>query len=251
MSINKLISIQNPVVDAMEMCGLENTKDNMVFTRWAYQAEKEIGSRYGFIKKIAVIEIEGCAACLPSDAYSVQRALLGDFGCDCTDLFYRWCGALNGAGAFESPVGPTFLVVDAGSSGDNWISSVPINGEIQDNKFVLMSSAYSGQKLTVQYIGYKTDCDGFLEINENHVLAIRNYLCYQYFLRKRRPSNEDFFKINLYEREWHREVGNARANDSVLTEGQRANIVTMLHDPLIGIGIRTGYSNYYGGDYYG
>ena len=246
MSINKLISIKTPIVDAMEMCGLENNKDQMVFTRWAYQAEKEIGSRYQFIKKIAVLDIEGCAACLPQDAAYMQRALLGDFGCDCTDLFYRWCATTSSEGVFESPVGPTFLVVDAGS-GESFSSSIPLNCEIQDNKIVLMSSAYSGQKLTVQYLGYKTDCDGFLEVSENHVLAIRNYLCMNYFLRKRRKSNDDFFSVNLYEREWHREVGNARAQDSVLTEGQRANIVSILHDPYIGIGIPTGYTTMYGG----
>ncbi len=246
MSINKLISINNPITDAIEMLGLENLKDNMVFTRWAYQAEKEIGSRYQFIKKIAVIDINGCAACLPQDAAYMQRALLGDFGCDCTDLFYRWCSTPISSGSFESPVGPTFLVVDAGS-GENFSSCIPLNYEIQDNKIVLMSSAYNGQKLTVQYLGYKTDCDGFLEVNENHVLAIRNFICMNYFMRKRRKSNDDFFSFNYYEREWHREVGNARAQDSVLTEGQRANIVGVLHDPVIGIGIPTSSVSMYGG----
>lgn len=249
MSINKLISIKNPIVDAMEMVGTENVKDQMVFTRWAYQAEKEIGSRYQFIKKIAVIDINGCAACLPNDAAYVQRALLGDFGCDCTDLFYRWCASISNQSAFASPAGPSFLVVDAGSSGSNWFNAVPIDFEIQDNKIVLMTPR-DGEKLTVQYLGYKTDCDGFLEISENHVLAIRNYICMNFFLRKKRKSNDDFHSFNLYEREWHRECGNARAQDSVLTEGQREVIVSTLHDPYIGRGIATSMAITYGGWYY-
>jgi len=246
---NNLISIQTPVVDAMEMCGIENDKDRMVFTRWAYQAEKEIGSRYQFIKKIAVININGCAACLPNDAAYVQRALLGDFGCDCTDLFYKWCATINSGSAFSSPEGPTFLIVDAGG-GQDFLSSIPINFEIQDNKIVLMTSAYSGQKLTVQYLGYKTDCDGFLEISENHVLAITAYICWKYYMRKKRSSNEDFYKIKEWKMEWVREVGNANAQDSVLTEGQRNNIVSMLHDPYCGIGIPLSSVSTYGGAYW-
>lgn len=246
MSINKLISIKNPIVDAMEMLGIENAKDQMVFTRWAYQAEKEIGSRYAYIKKIAVIDIHGCAACLPSDAVYVQRALLGDFGCECTDLFYKWCGWTVTEGVFETPAGPSFLIVDAGGDGTNWFNAAPIDYEIQDNKIVLMVPR-DGQKITVQYLAYKTDCDGFLEINENHVLAIRNYICMNYFLRKKRKSNDDFHSFNVYEREWHRECGNARAQDSILTEGQRDVILSILHDPYVGIGIRTSPNTYYAG----
>lgn len=249
MSINKLISIQTPVIDAMEMCAIENDKDRMVFTRWAYQAEKEIGSRYAYIKKIAVLDIVGCTACLPDDAAYVQRAVLGDFGCECTDLFYRWCGSISGSSAFSSPEGPTFLIVDAGSGDGDFSTAIPIDYEIQDNKIVLMVPR-DGQKLTVQYVGYKTDCDGFLEINENHVLAITAYICWKYFMRKRRPSNEDFSKKNDWHREWDREVGNARAQDSVLTEGQRNNIVNMLHDPFIGIGIPLSSTSIYGGTYW-
>ena len=247
---NNLISIQTPVVDAMEMCGIENDKDRMVFTRWAYQAEKEIGSRYQFIKKIAVININGCAACLPNDAAYVQRALLGDFGCDCTDLFYKWCGAtVVTEGVFSSPVGPTFLIVDAGSTDVNFNAAVPIDFEIQDNKIVLKIPR-DGQKLTVQYLGYKTDCDGFREISENHVLAITAYICWKYYMRKKRPSNEDFSKKNDWRNEWIREVGNAAAQDSVLTEGQRNNIVSMLHDPYCGIGIPLSSVSSYGGAYW-
>lgn len=237
MSINKLISIQTPIVDAMEMCGIENDKDRMVFTRWAYQAEKEIGSRYALIKKKAVINITGCAACLPNDAACVERVLLGDYGCDCSDLMYQWCGSTNADAVFSSPVGPTFLIVDV--SGGYTSFDIGVQYELQDNKIVLMSNR-DGQQLTVQYFGYKTDCDGFLEIGENHVLAITAYICWKYFMRKRRPANEDFSKKNDWKYEWDREVGNARAQDSVLTESQRANIVGILHDPLIGHSISTG-----------
>lgn len=242
MAINQLISIRGPILDAMEMLGIENRKDEPVFTRWAYQAEKEIGSRYQFIKKIAVIDIHGCVANLPQDAAYLDRALLGDYGCDCTDLFYKWCATVssqNGASnsVFSSQAGPTFLVVDVGSEAPTMFQNV-IQCEVQNNKIVLMQP-HDGQKLTIQYVAYKTDCDGFLEISQNHQLAITAYICWKYYMRKKRSSNEDFYKIKEWKAEWDNQAGNARAQDSVLTESQRTNIVNMLHDPLIGIGIQT------------
>ena len=44
MSINKLISIRNPIVDALDMVGADRSVDMPVFTTWAIQAEKEIFS---------------------------------------------------------------------------------------------------------------------------------------------------------------------------------------------------------------
>lgn len=233
-----MISMNVPIIDAMEMCGVENIKDKMVFQRWAELAEKEIGSRYQLIKKIAVLDINNCTANLPSDAAFVQRALIGDFGCDCTDLFYQWCSVVPiDSTTLSASAGASFLVVDVGS-GEGFSSwwDFTVQNEIQDNKIVFYQNL-DGQKVTVQYLAYKTDCDGFLEVNENHVLAITNYVCMKYFMRKKRKSNDDFAMMNKYEAEWHRECGNARAKDSVLTEAQRNNIVGMLHDPWIGIGI--------------
>ena len=243
MSINKLISINTPIVDAMEMTGSENVKDQMVFTRWAYQAEKEIGSRYEYIKKIAVIDIHGCSANLPQDAAYLDRALLGDYGCDCTDLFYKWCGNLKSPSSFASPVGPTFLIVDVGS--DNNTTTMfqnIVQCEIQDNKLVLKNN-HDGEKLTIQYFGYKTDCNGFLEISENHVLAITAYICWKYYMRRKRLAGEDYYKAKEWKAEWEREVGNARAQDAIPTESQRENMVNILHNPLIGRSIAT--SPYY------
>lgn len=233
-----MISMNVPIIDAMEMCGSENIKDKMVFQRWAELAEKEIGSRYQFIKKIAVLDIHNCTACLPADAYSVQRALIGDFGCDCTDLFNRWCGVVSQEALSAASAG-SFLVVDVGTGDDFsvWWNNI-VENEIQDNKIVFYQNL-DGRKVTVQYLAYKTDCDGFLEVNENHVLAITAFICMRYYMRKKRKSNDDFAMMNKYETEWHRECGNSRAKDSVLTESQRANIVGMLHDPFVGIGIPT------------
>nr|WP_298658008.1 hypothetical protein [uncultured Flavobacterium sp.] len=242
--------MKTAIVNAMELCGTEGAKDEMVFANWGEEAEKEIGSRYQFIKKIAVIDINNCSACLPSDAAYVQRALLGDYGCDCTDLFYRWCGAaaLNNAD-FATNAGPSFIIVDAPANDSNWTSSwwnYTVQYELQNNKIVFYSNL-DGQKVTVQYLAYDTDCDGFLNINENHVRALTYYMCWMYNLRKKRKSNDDFYSANKYEAMWERECANARGKDNVLTESQRANIVAELHDPISGIGLATGMVGTLGG----
>lgn len=250
MSINKMISMKTAIVDAMELCGTENVKDLMVMARWGELAEKEIGSRYQFIKKIAVLDVSGYAACLPNDAAYMQRALIGDYGCDCTDLFYSWGGVGVTSSAFESNAGPTFLVVDAPTTGD-WMgtwSDYLVNCELQDNK-IIFSGNYNGQKVTVQYLAYKTDCDGLLEIGENHVRALTYYMCWMYFMRQKKKSNDTFFSANKYESMWQKEVANARAKDSNLTEGERQRMVAEYHDPYAGIGLATGMTTTLGGWY--
>src|SRR5690349_4075757 len=89
MSVNKLVSIKNAVQDTFEDTGIDITKDIPVFTRWALNAEKEIGSFYSYRKKRAVLTINECRAKLPCDAMSVQIVVNGDQGCDCADLFNR------------------------------------------------------------------------------------------------------------------------------------------------------------------
>lgn len=237
MSINKLISIKNPIVDAMDMLSLDHDKFIPLFTRWATQAENEIGSYYQYVVKRCVLDITDCTACLPNDAMYVQIALLGDLGTDCADLVENACNAVNLPNTYGTAEN-TFLVVDYGSVADGSIGTLRgiINHQIQNNKLIFEQN-YDGQKVTIQYLAVQTDCDGFVEISQNHVLAIRNYICWNYFLRKRGKSNDDFYMANLYEREWHRECSHARAQDAELTITERMKIVGMYHNPVNGIGL--------------
>lgn len=238
MSVNKLISIKNPIIDALELCGCDQEKDFPVFMRWAILAEKDISSYYQYTRKIVVLDIKHCTAELPCDAYSVQRAILGDLGCNCGDLFQRWCSWMQ---VSETTVAAdqSFLVVDIGGDESCSVFNIPVSCEIQDNKLVFAQDL-DAQKVTVQYLAYNMDCDGFLEISENHVQAITFACCYKFYLRKKRSSNEDFYKINHYFKEWNRECANARAKDAVLTESDRNYIVAMTHDPMVGIGLSLG-----------
>jgi hypothetical protein len=237
MSVNKLISIKNAIVDAMDKLNIDHDKLIPKFTRWAVLAEKEIGSKYQYVTKRDVLTIEHCTACLPSDAVFIQTAILGDFGCDCGDLMANVCGCI-GAGAFGGAAG-TFLIVDIGVSFDGNIRGY-VNHTIQNNKLVF-DQDFNGKKVTIQYLAIEKDCDGFPLIGENHVLAITWYLMWNYYMGKVNLSPMEYGKMNKAEQEWHRECSHARAVDGQLTQTERQDIVYgILHNPYIGISLSVG-----------
>lgn len=240
MSINKLVSIKNAVIGAQALLGLDHDKDNPMFTTWAVQAEEEIGSKAAMERKRVVLTIEGCAVCLPDDAMILEGAILGDYGCDCADLFDgTFCGPsgtvfINNTNANLSG----FLIVDiAGTSGDVPVGIV--NYTIQDNKIVF-SSNYDGQSVTVQYQGYKTDCDGFMEIGQNHVRAITAFIVWHDYMRRKKKTGADMAQLQYWERQWNTLCSHARADDAMLTLPEREAIATMHSDPYAGRGLAIG-----------
>ncbi len=239
MSINKLISIKNPIINAIDLLGLDHSQDLPIFTTWAIDAERKIGSYYQFIKKREVLTIENCIAKLPCDAKYLQRAILGDLGCDCADLFNLTCSLIPlSSTIINASYTPTsFLIVDMGTGYTEVYGSIPHT--IQDNKIILTQNL-DGKKLTIQYLAYKTDCDGFLEINENHVDAIKWYITWMYWYRKRNLSPMEQGKMNTAQQQWERNCANARATDSEPTESEKYEMNCMLHDPLVGWGLDTG-----------
>lgn len=239
MSINKAISIQNPVIDAITLLGLDHDKDKPVFTRWAELAEKEIGTQAALERKRVVLTIEGCAACLPNDAEILEGAILGDHGCGCGDLFdSTFCGQ-GGVFSVNNSSGDmgSFLIVDVVKTGEQPYGFV--NYTIQDNKLVF-SADYDGKKVTVQYQGLKTDCDGFIEISQNHVEAITEFIMWKHYVRKKRKSSAEFQQMMLHQKEWFRLCSHARADDNQLTPPERERIAQMISDPYAGRGLAIG-----------
>ncbi len=238
MSINKLISIKNPIVDAMDMLGVDHTAFTPLFTRWAILAETDIGSYFQFVKKRAVLDIVDCHACLPANAVYLQRALLGDYGCDCADLFNNVCGILGNGSVDQSSLSQGgFLIVDLGDGATNIQSFV--SHVVQGNK-IIFDQNYNGEKITIQYLGYEEDCDGFMMVGQNHVQAIMWNLIWKFYFQKKDINPAEQSKKNEAKLEWNRECSHARAVDGELTETERMYIVDMLHDPYIGKGLFTG-----------
>lgn len=236
MSINKLISIKNPIVDAMDSLNVDHDKFIPKFTRWAVQAENEIGSWFQYVTKRQVLTINNCVACLPDDAVYVEVAVLGDLGTDCGDLMANACNAINLPTSTGTSAN-TFLVVDIGDN-EGLIRGF-VNFTIQNNKMIFEQNL-DAQSVTIQYLTPEKDCDGFVMISQNHVLAIKWYIIWMYYYSNNTGNSLEYGKMNKAEQEWHRECSHARAQDSTLTPSDRKKIVGLYHNPYAGIGLNTG-----------
>lgn len=247
MSINKLISIKTPIVDAMDLLDIDHMQNTPVFTRWATLAEKEIKSYFQYERKVCTLPIKGHVCELPCDAEFLQRAIVGQVT-NSVDLFNNLCSQvlLDSTTINASSLG-TFLIMDVGSGYTTILGSIP--HVVQDNK-ILLNQNMDGQYLTIQYLGYKTDDEGFLMIGQNHVQAIKWYIIWMFYYRKKRKNSLEYGQMNKAETEWHRECANARAKDGVPTESEYQEMTNMLSDPYIGqglaVGMNTTLGNYFG-----
>lgn len=239
MSINKLISIKNPIINAMDLAALDHDKHLPLFMTWAYQAETEIGSYYQFERQWAILDICGCTAQLPDNCVRVEGAIMGSHNENCGSIFSK---------VFSNPIVQlaqsttnTFLIVDSASSETTTGCGIIPYG-YQNNKIIFEVEA-KNDKVTIEYIGYSVDCDGFMQVGENHVQAITHFILYNYFLRQK-----DMKMAQWYFREWDRLCAHSRALDSQLTETEREEIVRLYHDPYSGRGLYVGMNinNTYG-----
>jgi len=246
MAINKLVSIHTPIVDAEQMLQIDHDKMRPLFTRYATIAEKQIGSAAAMELKRKVLDVTQCVACLPSDAVKIEIAIMGDRGESCDNLLRTYCLNAQSPSVYGTSDN-TFMVVDAYDTpeGINF-GTVPFS--VQNNKIIFETNRYDEQKVTVQYIAYKTDCDGFLEVSENHIDAIRYYICWQYLLNKAVNSLE-YGKMNVYREEWNRECSHARAMDAIPTPSEWKKINGMLHNPYAGRSLNEGMFTTLGGMY--
>jgi len=244
MSINKLISIKNPIINAMDLLGLDHTNHLPLFMTWAYQAETEIGSYYQFERQWAVLDVCGCSAQLPDNCVKVEGAIIGSHDTNCGSIFSK---------VFSNPIvnlaqnsSTTFLVVDAGGLEETSACGI-IPYSYQNNKIIFDVEA-KNDKVTIQYLGYSVDCDGFMQISENHIEAIAHHILYKWYMRKRNKTNGDRADMQWNFREWDRLCAHSRALDSQLTETEREEIARLYHDPYSGRGLYVGMNtnNTYG-----
>lgn len=252
MSVNKLISIRNPIMDAMTMLNLDHDKDEAIFTAWATDAEKQIGSFNQYERLRAVLDITGCSACLPVDCVMVEIAIMGNLGAGCENLFAAVCSNDDIAVRITQGGETNFLVVDVGDPANPVYPYGYVNYNIQNNK-IIFDYDYTDRQVTVQYLRYKTDCNGFMEVGKNHVNAIKWFLVYQYLSRRMLGKSRDYIDRNMFNhayQEWNRECANARAEDNRPTFSDRQKIAKMYSDPFSGRGLWQGMYTTLGNNYY-
>ena len=102
----------------------------------------------------------------------------------------------------------------------------------------MFKNNYHGQKVTIQYLGFELDPQGFPMVLESHLEAIVEYILYKYCVR----SKFSPLKMTDSDRAWHynqhiRLACEARATDAEISDGERQEIIGMIHDPFIGFGM--------------
>ena len=246
--MKSLVSIRGVILDALEDMGIDITNDVPTFTRWAIQADREIGSYYSYRRKHEVLTIQGCKAKLPFDAMKVQIVVIGDNKDMCGDIASRIPLIGNNVGLTQTD---TFLIVDSNVGLVDNVQTAGIRWDIQDD-YLVFPNNFSDKKVTIQYLGLDSDEQGFPKVIETHKEAVAMYIMYKYAIRSRfarpdkRMTSDD---IQHFFREWNRLASHARAEDNELSDTDRFEINTMLHDPLSGWGLELGMyrsRNYYG-----
>jgi len=243
--MNKQVSIDNVIINLMDDLGLDHTKHKAMFTSWAVMAEKKIGSYYQNKRKHSVLTISNCVADLPQDATILELALLGDWGCDCGDLFLRVNTYLSSISFAATDT--SFLILDVPSQTDSAGSYQAVPYHVQDNK-IIFDRNLDSQKVTIQYLGIMTDDNGIPLVGENHLEAIAEYCMYKF--RRRRVKNST--DIGLYRdhfRNWNELCLCARGDDAQLTDSDQRQISDMINNPYSGRGLRLvpsglGYGTY-------
>jgi len=247
----KKVSSYLPIQSFMDNIGMEDNRMIPVLQTWVNEADEKIGSYYAYERKIKVLNINNCKVELPCDVVAVLGVMLGDQGCECDVQFGNYYSNIN-AGSPNSNVGsPGFAVIDV-SSGVNSTSSRPYY-IVQGNSLVF-SEKVTLEKVTVQYLGYIMDDDGFIMVNDTHVDAIAQYLemklakKYRFIPAKRMSETA----IREIDREWHRKCAHARAEDGKPSESEILFIKNLINDPTSGVGLAmwvyndVNYGGYYG-----
>lgn len=248
MSIIKKISIKNAIQQAQDNMGIDHNRYIPLFTAWAVEADRKIGSYYSYKKKIVVLKVEQCRAQLPCESVAVLAVVYGDrlLRHDCNSLFndvHRRIQTDN----FGFPT-----LIDGGWSDSNFWGCNGVRYEIQNNQLVFSNNFNTHnfhadsfnsdhhRKVTVQILALEVDQEGFPLINENHVDAVAQYIEYKNALKTRWNSIENKITetgIADMKMEWGRKCRDARADDGDPSESDLAEIRNMINNPLSGVGI--------------
>lgn len=237
MSIIKKISIKNAIQQAQDNMGIDHNRDIPLFTSWAVEADRKIGSYYSYKKKVVVLDVCDCRAELPCEAVAVLALMLGDHGCNCGTKFHGLFSFIN-TNLSAHNAGSGWIVIDDSGLGHGGFRC-GANYEIQNNQLVF-SNNLDGKKVTVQILALEVDAQGFPLINQNHVDAVAQYIEYKNALRTRWNSTENKITesgIMHMEKEWGRKCRWARGDDAEPSESERREITSMINDPISGIGI--------------
>ena len=244
----KQVSIKQAIIDAADETDSTILRDMPTLVKWAIKADQKIGSYYSYEKKITVVDVVDCKAELPDHCVRVLNIALGDYGCDCDNIFDN---GYSGIDAIDTLAGDPIPAV-VYYSRDDIFSWKYLDWEIQGNCIVFPMN-FDGEKLTIQFLKYVLDREGLPLVNETHLEAISLFIQTKIVNREMwqsLKSSKLFRNTSLqYEgdlkRRYHRAVRNARAEDGKLTPSQERHIRDMVNNAISGGGYCYSENVYY------
>lgn len=235
--MNKMVSVQQAVLNSVEDIGVENV-DTTLIQRWCTEAEKAIGGKYQYVMERKVIPIKNNRfASLPNGTFHVLSCFLGDVGEDCS---YMWAG---GYGGVPTGFDPLFTISDWEKSlgvtiitGSAFTSASTIsNYSIIDNQIAFDCDVTGYTDITVYVLCYQMDSNGFIKVAEEHLEAITYYVKLKTAERSMfGPSRVPMNMLGYLKRVWGQKKSIARELTSKMTTQEEVALQEMVNNPLSG-----------------
>lgn len=233
MSINRLVSIERALNEAIGDMGMNDQRVRPLFMRWAEAAERKIGSFYSLKRKYFNLTIgSDChRANLPCGVEAIFGIIYGDTSaCNCDAIFrnsYNYYGATGG------------ISYGYGLAAGGYFNTPGVRQwEIQDDQIVFLYPMTAGESITIDAAYRQMDSnDRFLMVPEEHINAIGAYIMHMRAKGSRWLPSEfrmDLGDVDRLNRDWGRERRNARALSSAPSPAEWAETVTMFNNPLSG-----------------
>lgn len=228
--MNRLVSINVAINDAIGDMAMEEQRLRPLFMRWAERAERKIGSFYALKRKYFTLQLsDDChRAHLPCGVESIMGVMYGDVSdCNCDAVFrnaYNYKHSAPYWGVF--PDGQY-----AATDFRQW--------EIQDDSIVFLYPLTGITEITIDAAYREMDQQGFIMVPDEHLEAISAFIEYKKAKRSRwglASERMAEYQIQQMYRDWGRLMKNARASSSEPSPSEYAEIVAMINNPLSGWG---------------
>jgi len=227
---NKLVSIREAIIQALEMMGKDDMREAPILNIWATRAENEIGSYYGYEKSIEVINVKGCRAELPCGTHRVLGVLIGDQGTSCDLIFDSICNLNVNTIDYQSLDTGIGLTIVGGSR--EVIKKATY--EVREDNCIEFPYNINSDKVTVKVLKNPTDSKGFIKVQYSHIEAIAAYIKWKIAERSRfGPDKMTLGDVQYFSKEWSILCRKAIGNSAWPSETEMQELSGIINNPLL------------------
>ena len=150
MGIQRLVPMDVVIEDFILSTGLDSHVYTPTLNRWIKKAYFYMNDITNALTSwIAIQTVENCAINIPKNATVIEWIAQGDIGCECTASL----NTMNNS----YPIGVYTLNT---GTGDIVTLRGGFDFKVRNDQIVFTNTDANGSVFTINYGGYKTDCDG-------------------------------------------------------------------------------------------